>query len=140
MLSIVINHLSDANGADLVPRASSTIGGMALSLFAGIPVRDYSAAVAWYERLFGGPPTFLAHETEAVWELAEDRWVYVEEQPERAGYAMLTVLVDDLEARVAGIAARGIEPARRERYENGVEKVVYADADGNEFGFGNSPA
>src|SRR5919204_2927096 len=31
--------------------------GMSTDLFAGIPVSDYAAAVAWYERLFGAPPT-----------------------------------------------------------------------------------
>ena len=44
--------------------------------------------------------------------------------------------VDDLGDRVAGIARRGIEPARREAYGNGVTKVTYRDADGNEISFG----
>jgi hypothetical protein len=42
-----------------------------LDLFAGIPVADYAAALKWYERLLGSPPTFFPHDTEAVWELAE---------------------------------------------------------------------
>ncbi len=46
-------------------------------LFAGIPVADYAAALNWYERLLGYPPTFFPHDTEAVWELAEHRYVYV---------------------------------------------------------------
>jgi len=41
---------------------------MAIDLYAGIPVRDYPAALAWYEKLFGTPPTFIASDTEAVWE------------------------------------------------------------------------
>jgi hypothetical protein len=44
---------------------------MTLDLFAGIPVRDYTAAAAWYERLLGAPPSFLPNDTEAVWELAD---------------------------------------------------------------------
>jgi hypothetical protein len=28
---------------------------MAVYLFAGIPVSDYAAALAWYERLLGSP-------------------------------------------------------------------------------------
>ena len=112
---------------------------MALYLFAGIPVDDYAAALTWYERLFGAPPAFFPTDTEAVWDLAEHRSVYVEHQPEHAGHAMLTVLVDDLDARVAEIAKRGIEPAKRETYENGVRKITYRDPDGNEFGFGDAP-
>jgi hypothetical protein len=44
---------------------------MAVNLFAGIRVNDYAAALAWYERLLGSPPSFFPHDTEAVWELAE---------------------------------------------------------------------
>jgi len=29
---------------------------MAVYLFAGIPVSDYAAALAWYEKLLGAPP------------------------------------------------------------------------------------
>ena len=46
---------------------------MALYLFAGIPVNDYAAALAWYQRLLGSPPRFFPSDTEAVWELAEHR-------------------------------------------------------------------
>jgi len=35
---------------------------------------------------------------------------------------------------------RGVEPAERETYENGVRKVTYRDPDGNEIGFGGGPA
>jgi len=40
-----------------------------LDLFAGIPVADYTAALKWYERLLGSPPTFFPHDKEAVWSL-----------------------------------------------------------------------
>jgi hypothetical protein len=113
---------------------------MALDLFAGIPVNDFAAALAWSERLLGSPPTFFATDMEAVWELAEHRWVYIEQRPEHAGHAMLTIMVDDLDGRVAQIAERGLEPAKREQYENGVRKIIYVDPDGNEFGFGDASA
>ena len=41
--------------------------------------------------------------------------------------------------RVAEISGRGIEPADRETYSNGVSKVTYRDPDGNEVGFGGGP-
>jgi hypothetical protein len=111
---------------------------MALDLFAGVFVSDFPAALAWYERLLGGPG-FLAHETEAVWELAEHRFVYVELVPEHAGHAVHTVFVDDLDACVAEIAARGLQPSREETYGNGVRKITYVDPDGNEIGYGGAP-
>jgi catechol 2,3-dioxygenase-like lactoylglutathione lyase family enzyme len=113
---------------------------MTIDLFAGIPVRDYSAATAWYERLLGAPPSFLPNDVEAVWELADHRFVYVEVRPGHAGHAKHTVFVSDYDARLAEIASRGLEPDERETYDNGVRKATFRDPDGNEFGFGGPPA
>jgi hypothetical protein len=90
---------------------------MAIDLFAGIPVTDYAAALAWYQRLLGSPATFFPNDIEAVWEL-----------------------VDDVDALLAQIAERGLEPTKRETYSNGVRKAIYRDPDGNEIGFGGLPA
>src|SRR5215217_4273136 len=109
-------------------------------LFAGICVSDYAAARHWYERLFGSEPSFVAHQTEAVWELGEHRFVFVVEDPGRAGRAVITIFVDDLDTLMEGIASRGVEPAQRETYSNGVRKATYRDPDGNEIGYGGSPA
>jgi predicted enzyme related to lactoylglutathione lyase len=110
-----------------------------LDLFAGVPVSDYPRALAWYERLLGSEPAFLPNATEAVWELAEHRYLYIEELPERAGHALHTVFVDDLDERIDSISSRGIELASRETYGNGVRKVIYRDPDGNEVSFGGAP-
>ena len=112
---------------------------MSIDLFAGIPVNDYAQAREWYERLFGSPPAFEPHDTEAVWELAEHRYVYIEQRPGHAGHAELTIFVDDLDARVAQMGERGLDPAERETYDNGVRKITYRDPDGNEIGFGGAP-
>jgi catechol 2,3-dioxygenase-like lactoylglutathione lyase family enzyme len=109
-----------------------------LHLFAGLRVRDFQAARTWYERLLG-EPTFFPHATEAVWTLAGNRSVYVVEHADGAGHSVATIFVDDLDAHVAAIAARGLEPDERETYPNGVRKVVYRDPDGNEVGFGGPP-
>jgi predicted enzyme related to lactoylglutathione lyase len=110
-----------------------------VDLFAGVPVSDYQRALAWYERLLGSEPAFLPNATEAVWELAEHRYLYIEELPERAGHALHTVFVDDLDERIDSISSRGIELASRETYGNGVRKVIYRDPDGNEVSFGGAP-
>jgi hypothetical protein len=75
-----------------------------------------------------------------VWELAEHRFLFIERRPEHAGHAMHTVFVDDFDALVAQIAGRGLEPAKRETYSNGVRKTTYRDPDGNEIGLGGAPA
>ncbi|GIF76521.1 VOC family protein [Asanoa siamensis] len=109
---------------------------MTVDLFAGISVRDFQGALRWYEQLLGAPPSFFPNDVEAVWEVAEHRSLYIEHRPEHAGHALTTLFVDDLVARVEGMAARGLTPAMDETYENGVRKVTYRDPEGNEIGFG----
>jgi catechol 2,3-dioxygenase-like lactoylglutathione lyase family enzyme len=112
---------------------------MSLELFAGLRVRDFAQARTWYERLLG-EPTFFPHATEAVWTLAEGRSVYVVEvDADGAGQCVVTILVDDLDASVASIAARGLDPDEQLTYVSGVRKAVYRDPDGNEIGFGGAP-
>ena len=111
---------------------------MALTLFAGLRVRDFAAARRWYERLFGDP-SFFPHATEAVWMVADERAVYILEDADGAGHGLVTLFVDDLDAVVGEIAARGLEPDQRETYANGVRKMVFRDPDGNEIGFGGAP-
>jgi hypothetical protein len=48
-----------------------------MDLFAGIPVTDRARSIDWYERLLGAPPSFLPNDTEAVWELADHRFVSI---------------------------------------------------------------
>ncbi len=111
---------------------------MSLHLFAGLRVRDFQAARQWYERLLG-EPTFFPHATEAVWTVAEDRSLYVVEHVDGAGRCVILIFLDDLDARVAAIAARGLQPDERETLSNGVRKVIYRDPDGNELGFAGPP-
>ena len=112
---------------------------VALDLFAGVLVSDYARSLAWYERLLGSLPAFLPNAIEAVWELAEHRYLYIEERTQGAGQALVTIFVDDLDGQVASSAARGVEPEQRETYDNGVRKITFRDPDGNEIGFGGAP-
>ena len=79
------------------------------------------------------------NEIEIVWSLADGRSVYVKEDPGRAGGGLVTVIVDDLDAFVAEIGERGLEPTEREEYSNGVRNAIYRDDEGNEIGFGGLP-
>lgn len=111
---------------------------MSLHLFAGLRVRDFSAARPWYELLLG-EPAFFPHDAEAVWTLAEGRSIYVVEHADGAGNGVVTIFVDDLDAGVTAIAARGLEPDERETLSNGVRKAMFRDPDGNEVVFAGSP-
>jgi hypothetical protein len=112
---------------------------MTTDFFAGVPVTDLAAALPWYQRYFGGPPSFLPNETEAVWQIAEHRYVYVVQDPRRAGNALLLTFVDDLDSRVAELAEGSLEPAVKATFDNGVTKMTYRDPDGNELSLGGAP-
>jgi catechol 2,3-dioxygenase-like lactoylglutathione lyase family enzyme len=105
-------------------------------IFAGLRVSDLGLSRAWYEKLLGSGPTFVPNDTEVVWDLADLGAIYLEESHHAVGGGLVTIFVDDLDAVVDGAASRGVEPASRETYGNGVRKVVYLDPDGNEVGFG----
>jgi predicted enzyme related to lactoylglutathione lyase len=109
-------------------------------LFAGIPVAGYPAMLAWYERLFGTAPDFFPHDREAVWKVVEHGWVYVVEDAERAGKALVTILVDDLEAQVRQLAERGLPTGPIETMPEGVRVVQIADPEGNRIQLGQPPA
>ncbi len=112
---------------------------MTLDLFAGIRVRDFAAAKPWYERLLGSEPSFLPHETEAVWELTEHGFLFIVED-ETPGGGPLTIFVEEFDQRIAEIGSRGIEPAERVTYKNGVRKAIYRDVDGSSVEFAGPPA
>jgi hypothetical protein len=108
---------------------------MAVGIFSGIPVRDFGSALGWYRQVLGSEPAFFPNDVEAVWQLAEDMYVYIIEAPDRAGGAISMIWVDDPVSEVARIAERGIEPDDVEKHDT-VWKYVFHDSDGNELGFG----
>jgi catechol 2,3-dioxygenase-like lactoylglutathione lyase family enzyme len=109
--------------------------GVMTEVFAGLPVADHAAAAPWYERLFGESPFMRPHEQESVWRLAEHAWVYVVEDAERAGRGLLTLLVDDLDAKVAELSGRGVTPDPIEE-RPGHRRAEIRDPDGNRITFG----
>jgi catechol 2,3-dioxygenase-like lactoylglutathione lyase family enzyme len=113
--------------------------GLSFDLFAGFRVKDYAMALAWYERLLGCPPAFLPNEIEAVWELEEHRYLFIEVLAEHAGHTRHLIFLSDLDAFIAQIEERGMIPTKRETLSNGVRKVIYQDPDGNEIEFGGAP-
>lgn len=112
---------------------------METDLFAGIPVTDLDLARSWYETLLGAPPAFLPNDTEAVWAIGEHRYIYIVLSPDAAGHAVITIIASDFDTRIAQIAERGLSPANRETYDNGMRKTTYRDPDGNEVAFGGQP-
>jgi predicted enzyme related to lactoylglutathione lyase len=105
-------------------------------VFAGVAAADLDSALAWYERLVGRPPDLIPNENEAAWQLAEPGWIYLVADANRAGKALLTLLVDDLEDHVADLAQRGLATGAIETVPGVVRTAVITDPEGNRITFG----
>ncbi|HEX6493365.1 MAG TPA: VOC family protein [Candidatus Dormibacteraeota bacterium] len=100
-------------------------------LFAGVPTADFRAALPWYERLMGRPPDMLPHESEATWQVSPAGWIYIVADTARAGRALVTLIVDDLDARLAQLGERGLSPTAIEVMPGVGRKVTFTDPEGN---------
>jgi predicted enzyme related to lactoylglutathione lyase len=100
-------------------------------LFAGIPVTDFPAAVTWYDRLFGRPADIVVKHDEVMWRVADAAWLYIVEDPTRAGNGVVTVAVADLEKALAEMTDRGISTPPIEAVPGAGRKAPLTDPDGN---------
>lgn len=110
---------------------------MAMNVFfAGVAVKNYQAACTWYERLLGRPPDMLPNESEAAWRFSDTAWMYVIVDADRAGKALLTIIIDDLDQHVAALGERGFIPEETEDVPGKYRKVSFRDPEGNTIAFG----
>ncbi|MFG3656781.1 VOC family protein [Streptomyces sp. NPDC047706] len=79
------------------------------TVYAVIPVADFEAARAWYERLWGRPADREPMSGLAEWEVIEGGAIQLLLEPDRAGAAMLTLGVDDVAGEVRLAAERGLD-------------------------------
>ena len=104
-------------------------------VFAGVPVSDFTSAVAWYARLFGRPADVVAHDNEVLWRASDKAFVYVLGDRERAGRGTVTLAVSDLDRTVDELEARGLMGAPIEEVGAAGRKARFSDADGNVVNF-----
>lgn len=123
-----------------MPDDQVALGGKGTDLFGGIPVADFQRALDWYTRLFGATPNFFPNDREAVWMIADHRWLYIIVDKRRAGGAIQTIMCDAIDEVIAGIAERGLTFDDEERPAENVRKVIFHDPDGNEIGIGSIPS
>ena len=80
-------------------------------LLSGVPVADFTSAIRWYERFLGRPADVVVKGDEVMWRIAPTGWLYVFEDSKRAGNALVSVSVSDLDGAVREISERGITRA-----------------------------
>ena len=107
-------------------------------LFAGVPVSDLDAGIAWYTRFFGRPPDMRAGE-EILWEIDEHATLFIEPSAANAGTGRITLGVEGLDGLLEQLAGRGIGHGPVDTYSNGVRHVNVPDPDGNAIAFAEGP-
>jgi predicted enzyme related to lactoylglutathione lyase len=100
-------------------------------LLASVPVGDLHTAMGWYGRLFGRAADIVPNKNEVMWCVAGNGWLYVIEDPERAGRTVVTISVSDLDQFVTDLASRGISAGPIEVVGDAGRKANVVDADGN---------
>ena len=98
--------------------------------FTGVPVSELASGRDFFERLLGRAADVEVNEDEVMWRLAEAAWLYVVVDAARAGHALVALSVADLDAVLAEIGFRGIEPALVEAV-GANRKATTFDPDGN---------
>jgi predicted enzyme related to lactoylglutathione lyase len=99
--------------------------------FTGVPVSDLARGRDFFERLLGRPADVVVTDDEVMWRLAEAAWLYALVDADRAGHAVVTLSVADLDATLAEIGSRGITPQSLEEVGDAGRKATVADADEN---------
>ena len=105
-------------------------------LFAGVPTADFQPALSWYERFLDRPPDRFPHEREAVWQLADGGLLYLVADAARAGNALVTLIVADLDAWISRLDNARISPGEPEDLAGGARKSTFLDPDGNSLSIG----
>jgi predicted enzyme related to lactoylglutathione lyase len=100
-------------------------------LFAGMPVSDFELATSWYERFFAGPPDVIVHETEVMWSVTEQGWLYVVHDIHHAGNSIACIAVRDLDQTISSLLGRGVSTGPIRREGEAGRKSVVLDPDGN---------
>jgi predicted enzyme related to lactoylglutathione lyase len=118
------------------PAATKLTGASEIDvLFAGVSVADFEGALDWYTRLFGRPADINVKGDEVMWRMTEGAWLYVVVDRSRAGKAVVTCSVGDLDTTVARIAARGVRTDAFETVGDAGRKATFRDPDGNVVSF-----
>jgi hypothetical protein len=109
-------------------------------LFAGVAVSDFAAARLWYEALLGRPPDMLPMEGEAVWHDDLRVAVYVTADPARAGSALVTIAVPNLDEHATALTARGLTLDEHAANSSAPRQLTITDDDGNYIKFFADPS
>lgn len=109
-------------------------------VLAVVPVADFDAAVAWYERFLGRPADARPMPGLADWHITDSAWVQVFRDPDRAGSTLLNFAVYDLSTHVAELATRGITAGEVTTTDKNAKLAPVTDPEGNTIALIENPS
>lgn len=101
------------------------------NVLAVAPVSDLAVATRWYTALFGREPDNHPMQTLVEWKVTGGGWVQVFRTDDSPGATAINLSVDDLDAAVAAVRGRGLEPGDVVGANKGVRLAALRDPDGN---------
>lgn len=103
------------------------------SVTAVIAVRDLTASRRWYEHILG-PATAEPDALTAEWKIANDAWIRVTQDKERAGNSIVAIRTSNLTEQVKLYEGRAVLPIEIEDLGY-ARRAVAVDPDGNQIHF-----
>ena len=101
------------------------------NLLAVLPVADVETSRPWFTALFGRPEDNNPMPSLIEWQVLPGAWLQVFGDAGRAGSGLFNLAVDDLDATLAELRARGLEPGEVVEANRGVRLSALTDPDGN---------
>lgn len=105
------------------------------SVIAVIPVKDQGSAVGWYKKLLGRDPDIIPMDGIAEWHLAENAWLQVTADPERAGGTTVIIGVNDIDAHHGSCEEANVSLGEVVEYPEIIKMFEVVDPDGNKVTF-----
>jgi predicted enzyme related to lactoylglutathione lyase len=105
-----------------------------VNALASVAVKELSASLPFYERLFGRAADSTPMPEVAEWKFERGGWLQVYQLQERAGAGSVTFVVNNLEGEIKTLRSLGIDPGEPITGDK-VKVVMIKDPDGNSIAF-----
>ena len=104
---------------------------------AGVAVSDLFKSIPWYSRLLDREPDAQPMAEVAEWKFEKGGWIQIFKDKDRAGSSSVTLVVDNLDERLADLKEKRISILHVADSKL-VKTAIIADPDGNQIVFAQS--
>ena len=104
------------------------------NVLASVAVKDLTASVRWYEKVFGRPADSTPMPEVAEWRFGRGGCLQVYELPERAGSGSFTLAVARIDQEIDKLRKLGVDTSQQASGKQ-MKTVMITDPDGNHIAF-----